>query len=72
MNKKNMPYQPKDAKINLSIDKEIVNLELNGASEDLGFLLASAIEANPPFLKVLKLAIEFQEYRENYKNNNLN
>ena len=65
-----MDYQPKDAKINLSIIKESISLEIDGASQDLAFLLISAIENNPSFLYILKMAIDFEDYANNKVFNN--
>ena len=70
MNKRNTPFQPKDCKINLRIENEEVRLDIDGSSEDLAFLLISAIEAHPPFLDIIKMTIDFQNYVENNSRNN--
>jgi hypothetical protein len=48
-------------------DGNISSLEISGTLEDLGYLIAVAIDEVPNFIEVLKLALKFTEHQEEKK-----
>jgi hypothetical protein len=64
------PYEPSNAKIHLEINKDDIEIRLDGNSDDLIFLLATTIEQYPSFAHVLKMTLAFGEYMENKASEN--
>lgn len=62
---KKQNYEPAKAKIYMELNEGATSVEINGSMEDLVFLISVTLQETPDFIKVLKLALDFDNYEKN-------